>query len=188
MFIEGKKAPPAAQVYREALRRAPELMRTPPWDERDAYFGNDAEQWARMLEGDFYRMTREQFEAADEIAMAVLRVCLRRRHQHLRQAPHHRPGPRPQPRPGAHGPVAGAGDQDLDALEGELRDAGGYFNVTYELLQDPERSRRVAGILRKFPLPYDRICGIIQEGFRLAELTVPALPPVIRRGGFVFAA
>ncbi|MGI6201491.1 MAG: helix-turn-helix transcriptional regulator [Christensenellales bacterium] len=169
VFIEGKKqAPPVAQVYREALRRAPELMRTPPWDEHDAYFGNDAfEQWARMLEGDFYRMTREQFEAADEIAKwryYCVYVCVVATNIYAKRHTTDRAlALNPDLAPMA--PLLERAYQDLDALEGELRDAGGDFNVTYELLQDPERSRRVAGILRKFPAVYDRICGIIQEGF-----------------------
>lgn len=70
VFIgEKKEVPPVAEVYRNALKIAPQLMRTAPYDNQDVYFGNDAfEQWANMLEGNFYRMTREEYDATNTIA------------------------------------------------------------------------------------------------------------------------
>ncbi len=167
VFVEEKcTAPPIAQVYRDALKRSGELMHTPPYDSNDVYFGNDAFlQWARMLENGFYRMTKEEYERANAIAnwrYYCIYVCMlatnifSKRHTTDRAL---------QLNPSL-APLAPLLDREytvLAGLEEELKAAGGYFNVTYEILQDEEKCRGIARILRKFPPVFDRICGIIQQ-------------------------
>lgn len=168
VFIEEKKeAPPVAQVYRQALGRAPELMRTAPWDEGDAHFGNDAfEQWARMLEGGFYRMPREAFDAADQLAKwryYCVYICIIATNIYAKRHTTDR-AIRLNPDLAPMAPLLEREYQALEALEDELRAAGGDFNVTYEVLQNAQACARIAGILRKFPAVHDRICEIIEDG------------------------
>ena len=55
----------------------------------------------------------------------------------------------------------------LECIEQELREAGGDFNITYETLQDAEKRKEIAGIMRKFPHAFNQICDIIQKGFAI---------------------
>lgn len=163
---EKKKAPPVAQAYREALRAAPELMRTQPCDGGEVFFGSDAfEQWARMLEGGFYRMTREEYEESNAIASwryYCVYVCnlatniYSKRHTIDRAI-------RLNPDLAPLAPLLAREYQALDGLEQELQAAGGGFNVTYETLQNPDRCREIARILRKFPPVFDRICSLLEH-------------------------
>lgn len=62
VFIEGKKEafPAIAESYKKALMDAPRLIRTLSNQSNDVFFGNDAfEQWANMLESDFYHMLKK---------------------------------------------------------------------------------------------------------------------------------
>jgi AraC-like DNA-binding protein len=71
VFIGDKKDPPSlAEAYKTALLNAPGLMKSPPSDAGDVFFGNDAfEQWARMLESGFFsRMPKDEFDAFNNIA------------------------------------------------------------------------------------------------------------------------
>ena len=167
VFVGDRKpAPPVAQVYRDALQRASGLMHTPPYDEHDVYFGNDAfAQWAQMLEGDFYRMTKAEYERANAIAnwrYYCIYVCViatnifSRRHTTDRAI---------QLNPDL-APLAPLLDQEykaLEAIEEELKSKGGYFNINYEILQDADKRREIAGVIRKFPAVFDRICSLLEQ-------------------------
>ncbi len=165
---EKKEAPPVAQVYRDALRLAPGLMRTPPCDDHDVYFGNDAfEQWARMLESGFYRMTKEEYEATNAIASwwyYCIYVCIIATNIYSKQHTTDR-AIRLNPDLASLAPILDQEYRALDAIEKELQAAGGDFNVTYEVLQDAGKCNEIARILRKFPAVQDRICEIIERGF-----------------------
>lgn len=168
VFIEDKKeAPPVAQVYRNALSIAPELMRTPPGGNHEVYFGNDAfEQWARMLESGFYHMTREEYEAANELASwqyYCVYICIIATNIFSKQYTTDR-AIRLNPDLASLAPLLDQAYRELEDIEKELRAAGGDFNVTYAILQDDEKCKEIAGILRKFPVVYDRICDIIECG------------------------
>lgn len=54
----------------------------------------------------------------------------------------------------------------LDNIERELKAAGGDFNVTYEVLQDTEKCKEIARIMRKFPPVFTRISDIIRQGIK----------------------
>lgn len=164
---EKKEAPPVAQVYRDALRIAPELMRTPPLDSHDVYFGNGAfEQWARMLESGFYHMTKEEYEATNAIASwryYCIYICIiatnifSKRHTTDRAV-------RLNPDLASLAPLLDREYKALDGIEKELQAAGGDFNVTYEVLQDAGKCKELARIMRKFPVVFTRISEIIERG------------------------
>ena len=168
VFIEGKKeAPTIAQVYRNALRIAPELMRTVPCDNDDVYFGNDAfEQWARALESDFYRITKEEYEATNAIAnwrYYCIYICIIATNIYSKQHTTDR-AIRLNPDLASLAPLLDREYQALDDIEKELKAAGGDFNVTYEVFQDAEARKEIARIMRKFPVVFNRICDVIERG------------------------
>jgi len=51
----------------------------------------------------------------------------------------------------------------LSELENRLKEVNGYFNVSYEVLQDPVKRKEIAGIIRSFCAVYARICDIIES-------------------------
>ena len=167
VFIEDKKeAPPIAEAYRRALMDAPRLMRTPPCPSGDVFFGNDAfGMWADMLEGDFYRMSKEEFEAHNAIAQwhyYCVYICIIATNIFSKQ---HTTDRAIEMNPGLAGiaPMLDTEYKALEELEGRLREAGGDFNVSYEVLQDADKCREIAGIIRQFPGVYARICSIIEQ-------------------------
>lgn len=170
VFIEEKKeAPPIAEVYRNALKTAPELMRTPPYDNHDVYFGNDAfEQWARMLESDFYHMTKEEYDATNAIAnwrYYCVYICIIATNIFSKQNSTDR-AIRLNPDLSLLAPLLDQEYKALDDIEKELQTADGDFNVTYEALQDAEKCKEIARIMKKFPVVYNRICEIIERGVK----------------------
>jgi len=52
----------------------------------------------------------------------------------------------------------------LDELENQLKEAGGDFNVSYEVLQDTMKCQKIARIMKRFPDVYSRICDVIEYG------------------------
>jgi len=167
VFIEAKKeAPPIAEAYRKALIDVPRLMRTPPCPSGDVFFGNDAfEQWANMLESDFYRMSKEEFEANNSIAQwryYCVYICIiatnifSKRHTTDRAI---------QMNPDLAGiaPLLDKEYKTLEKLETRLKEAGGYFDVSYEVLQDAAKCKEIAHILCQFVKTYTRICGIVEQ-------------------------
>ncbi len=129
VFIgEKQTAPPVAQAYRNALKSVPGWLHTPPAG--DVYFGNDAfEQWARMLETGFYRMTKAEYEGDQrhrQLAV-LLHLYLHHRYQHLLQAAYHRPGTELKPRPGAPSPVARAGVSGVGCVGAGTKSRPGRF-------------------------------------------------------------
>ena len=168
VFIEEKKeAPPIAEVYRNALKIAPALMRTPTYDNNDVYFGNDAfEQWARMLEGDFYRMTKEEYDATNAIAnwrYYCIYICIIATNIYSKQFSTDR-AIELNPDLASLAPLLEQEYMHLKDIEDELKTADGYFNVTYEIWQDAEKCKDIARIMRKFPAVFNRICEIIEQG------------------------
>lgn len=167
VFIEEKKeAPPIAEVYRRALLNAPQLMRTPPNQSGDVFFGNDAfEQWARMLESDFYHMTREEYEAVNAIASwryYCVYICIIATNIYSKLHTTDR-AIRLNPDLASLAPLLEQEYKALEDIERELQAAGGDFNVTYEVLQDTEKCKEIARIMRKFPVVFNRICDIIEH-------------------------
>ncbi len=165
---EKKEAPSVAEVYRNALRIAPALMRTPPCDNNEIFFGNDAfEQWARMLESGFYRMTKEEYEATNAIASwwyYCIYICIIATNIFSKRNSTDR-AIQLNPDLASLAPLLDQEYQALESIEKELQAAGGDFNVTYEVLQDAGKCKEIARILRKFPVVYRRICEIIESGF-----------------------
>ena len=168
VFIGGKKeAPPIAEAYRRALLDALRLMRTPPDPAGDVFFGGDAFiKWADMLESGFYTMSREAYDAHNSIASwkyYCIYICIlatnifSKRHTTDRAL-------EMNPDLAWLAPLLEAENARLAELEEQLKAAGGDFNVSYEALQDPERCREIAGILRRFPEELERICEILERG------------------------
>ncbi len=169
VFIEGKKeALPIAEAYRNALRIAPELMRTPPYDNHDVHFGNDAfEQWASMLENGFYRMTKAEFDATNGIAgwrYYCIYNCIIATNIFSKQHAVDR-AIRLNPDLASLTPLLDKEYKALDDIDKELQAVDRHFNVPYEVLQDSEKCKEIARILRKFPVVFDRICEIIDRKF-----------------------
>jgi hypothetical protein len=50
----------------------------------------------------------------------------------------------------------------LNELENQLKEAGGYFNISYEFLEDPMKCQKIARIMKQFPDVYSRICDVIE--------------------------
>ena len=165
VFIEGKKkAPPVAEVYRKALRDAPRLMRTPPGQNGEVFFGNDAfEQWAKMLEDDFYRMMPRGFNDISLWRYYNVYICIiatniySKRHTTDRAI-------QMNPELTYMAPLLDQEYKALDELENQLKEAGGDFNVSYEVLQDRMKCQKIARIMRRFPDVYSRICDVIEYG------------------------
>jgi AraC-like DNA-binding protein len=168
VFIKDKKkAPLIADAYRKALMDAPKLMRTPPSQTSDVFFGNDAfEQWANMLEGDFYLMTKEEYDARNAIAnwrYYCVYICIIATNifskQHTTDL-----AIRLNPDLAPLGPLLDQEYKELNKLENLLKEAGGDFNISYEVLQNAEKRKEIACILREFPKVYRRICDIVEHG------------------------
>ena len=168
VFLEGKReAPPIAEAYRKALMDAPALMRTSPNADGDVFFGNDAfNQWADTLESYFYRMTKEEYESHNSIAQWKyynVYICIiatnifSKRHTTDRAI-------QMNPSLAAIAPLLEKEYKVLDDLENQLKEAGGDFNIAYEVLQDAAKCREIARIMRLFPEVYTRICEIIERG------------------------
>jgi AraC-like DNA-binding protein len=165
VFIEGKKkAPPVAEVYRKALMDAPQLMRTPPGQDGDVFFGNSAfEQWANMLENDFYRMKPEDFKDISLWRYYSVYICIiatniySKRHTTDRAI-------QMNPELTYMAPLLDQEYKALGELENQLKEAGGDFNVSYEILQDTMKCQKIARIMKRFPDVYSRICDAIEYG------------------------
>ena len=165
VFIEGKKeAPPIAEVYRSALINAPQLMRTPPNQNGDVFFGNDAfEQWANMLDNNFYQMKAEDFNGVIQwryycVYITIISTNIFSKINTTDRAI--------QMNPEFSG-IAQLLDKEYNALgelENQLKEAEGDFNVSYEVLQDVAKRKEIARIMRMFPKVYTRICDIIEHG------------------------
>lgn len=161
-----KEAPPLASVYRDALARAPILMQTPPCGDGHIYFGNPAfAQWADALEGDFYRMDKAEYEAADSIASwryYCVYVCILSTNIFAKQHTINR-AIRQNPDLAPLAPLIDREYLELQRLEQELHAASGGFNVTYEVLQDAQKSRQIAQIIRQFPNILEHVCAIFSQ-------------------------
>lgn len=171
VFIEGKKeTPPIAEVYRKALLDAPGLMRTPPNQNGDVFFGNDAfEQWATMLKGDFYAMTKEDYEAHNGIATWQyygVYICIIATNIFHKKDTTDR-AIQLNPDLCSIAPLLDEQQKALESLENLLREAGGYFDANYqissEIFYSPEKRKEIARIMRLFPEVYSRICNIIEQ-------------------------
>ena len=167
VFIENKKkAPSIADVYRKALMDAPALMRTPPSQAGDVFFGNDAfEQWGNMLEGDFYLMKREEWEERNNIRQwryYCVYICVIATNIFSKQHTTDR-AIKMNSELDRLAPLLDKEYKALDELKNRLKEAGGDFNVSYEVLQDAGKRKKIACILREFPKVYKRICDIIEQ-------------------------
>jgi AraC-like DNA-binding protein len=168
VFIKEKKeAPPIADAYKKALLEAPRLMQTPSSQTGDVFFGNDAfEQWANILEGDFYLMTKEEYDARNAIASwryYCVYICIIATNIFSKQHTTDR-AIRLNPDLASLIPLLDQEYKELDELENRLKEAGGDFNISYEVLQNAEKRKKIACILREFPKVYRRICDIIEHG------------------------
>ena len=163
VFIEEKKtALPIAEVYKNALLNAPKLMQTPP--DGNIFFGNDAfNKWAEMLEGDFYVMKPEEFEKGFGIWQRyTIYICIIATNIFHKKDTIDRAIKMNSDL--AHlTPLLDKEYKELNDLENKLREAEGEFNVTYEVLQDSAKRKKIAGILRQFPNVYSRIMEIINS-------------------------
>jgi len=164
VFIEDKKeAPSIAAAYRKALLDAPALMRTPPSQNGDVFFGNDAfEQWGNMLEGDFYQMKPEEFNSIRQWRYYCVYICIIATNIFTKQHTTDR-AIKMNPELAGLSALLDKEYKVLDKLENRLKEAGGDFNVSYEVLQDSEKRKKIACILREFPKVYRRICDIIEQ-------------------------
>ena len=169
VFIGEKEAsPPVEEAYRNALKSAPDWMRTPP--KESTFFGNDAfEEWAKALEGGtFYHMSREKYNAANAIAswryyciyVCVISTNIFSKQYTTDRAIHFNPDLAPL------APALAEEYQMLAKLEKRLQAAGGGFNITYETLQDKNKCKEIARILREFPVVNRRICDTIEQQFK----------------------
>jgi AraC-like DNA-binding protein len=165
VFIEGKKkTPPVAEVYRKALMDAPRLMRTPPGQNGDVFFGNDAfEQWANMLESDFYQMLLRGNNDISLWRYYNVYICIiatniySKRHTTDRAI-------QMNPELTDMAPLLDQEYKALDELENQLKEAGGDFNISYGVLEDPAKCQNIARIMRQFPDVYARISDVIEYG------------------------
>lgn len=165
VFIEGKKeAPPVAEVYRKALMEAPRLMRTPPGQRGELFFGNDAfEQWANMLESDFYRDLPKGYNDISLWRYYTVYICIIATNIYSKSLATDR-AIQMNPELANIAPLLEKEYKALDELESQLKAAGGDFNVSYEVLQDPMKCTEIARILRRFPEVHSRICDAIERG------------------------
>jgi len=167
VFIEGKKEAPAlAEVYRKAMLAAPQLMRTPPNQSGDVFFGNDAfEQWANTLEGDFYLMSKEDFEKSNSIAhwrYYCVYICIIATNIFSKQYTTDR-AIQMNPELAGIAPLLDNEYQKLGELEDRLKEIEGDFNVSYEVLQDAAKRKKIARVMRQYAEVYLRICNIIEH-------------------------
>lgn len=168
VFIERKKEafPTIAESYKKALMDAPRLIRTLSNQSNDVFFGNDAfEQWANMLESDFYHMSKKDFEASNSIASwryYCVYICIiatnifSKRHTTDRAI-------QMNPELASIAPLLDKEYRALDDLENQLKKVGGDFNISYEVLQDAAKCKEIACIMRQFSEVYLRICDIIEN-------------------------
>ena len=127
---------------------------------------NDAfEKWAQMLEGSFYHIPREEFEALNGIAhwhyycvyMCMVSTNIFSKRHTTDRALEMNP---------KLADIAHSLEREYKALkelEQKLEKAKGGFSVTYEVLQDAKQCKKIAGILRQFPEVYTRICRFIES-------------------------
>jgi AraC-like DNA-binding protein len=167
VFIEDKKeAPSVAEAYRKALMDAPALMRTPSSQTGAVFFGNDAfEQWGNMLEGDFYQMSPEEFSEFNNIRQwryYCVYICIIATNIFSKQHTTDR-AIKMNPELTGLAALLDTEYQALGELENRLKEAGGGFNVSYEVLQDAEKRKKIARIVREFPKVYRRIGDIIEQ-------------------------
>lgn len=167
VFIERKKeAPPIAEVYRDALMEAPRLMNTPPNQSDDVFFGNDAfEQWANMLESDFYRMSKEDYEASNSIASwryYCVYVCMIATNIFSKQYTTDRALQFNLDLKEII-PQLDNKYKELTQLGDRLKKGNGDFNINYNVLQDSKKCKEIAGILREYKDVYTSICDIIEN-------------------------
>lgn len=167
VFIEQKKVnPDIAYTYRKALMEVPNLMKTPPNQNQDVFFANDAfEQWANMLEDGFYHMSFEEYSKSNSICQwryYTVYICIIATNLYSKQFTTDRAF-QLNPDLAAKAYLFQRENQILINLENQLKDAGGDFNITYETLQDAKKCKRIAGILREFKTVNDRICNIIEQ-------------------------
>jgi len=115
---------------------------------------------------DFYRMTKEDFEASNSIAQwryYCVYICIiatniySKRHTTDRAI-------QLNPELTYMVPLLDQEYKALDELENQLKEAEGDFNVSYEVLQDMMKCQEIARILKQFPDVYSRICDVIENG------------------------
>lgn len=167
VFIGDKKdARPIAEEYKKALLNAPVLMKTQPSHDSDVFFGGDAfKQWANMLESDFYRMAKEDFEAFNSIARwryYGVYVCMLATNTFSKQYTTDR-AIQLNPDLAEIAPLLDKEYQVLKELERKLEEANGGFNIHYNVLQDAKERKEIAGILREYKQIYARICEVIEQ-------------------------
>ncbi len=164
VFVEDKKKePPVAEVYRKALLDAPRLMRTPPNQNGELFFGNDAfEQWASMLENDLYlNMPR----GSNDISLwryYNVYICIIATNTFSKRYTTDR-AIQMNPDLGYLSPLLDQEYKALEDLEKQLREVGGYFNISYEVLEDAMKRQKIAPIMRRFSDVYARICDVIEN-------------------------
>ena len=142
---------------------APRLMRTPP-QKGDVFFGNDAfEQWANMLENDFYRMKPEDFNDMCLWRYYNVYICIIATNIYSKRYTTDR-AIQMNPELTSMAPLLDQEYKALDELENQLKEAGGYFNISYEVLQDTMKCQTIARIMKRFPDVYSRICDVIEYG------------------------
>ena len=126
------------------------------------FFGNDAfNKWAEMLEGDFYEMTFGEFNKGFgiwqryNIYICIIATNIYHFRDMVGRVVRHNPELADSARllEEQHAVLAG--------LEEQLKAVEGNFNVSYEVLQNAEKRKTIASVLRKFPIVWGEICGII---------------------------
>ncbi len=168
VFIDGKKEvfPTIAEAYKKALLDAPRLIKTLPNQSNDVFFGMDAfEQWANMLESDFYHISKEDFEASNCIAswqyycvyICIIATNIYSKRHTTDRAMHM------NPELASIAPLLDKEYSALADLENHLKEVGGYFNINFEVLQDASRCKEIASVMRQFSEVYLRICDIIEN-------------------------
>jgi DNA polymerase/3'-5' exonuclease PolX len=136
-------------------------MQTPP--DGNVFFGNNAFiKWAEMLEGDFYTMSSEEFNKGFGIWQRyTIYICIIATNIfHYRDTVGRAITMNPELADIA--PLLEKEYKALDELENQLKGIGGDFNVTYEVLQDTAKCKKIARLMRQFPIIYTRICDIIE--------------------------
>jgi AraC-like DNA-binding protein len=158
-FIEAKKdTPPIAEVYRNALLNAPRLMQTP--SEKNIYFGAEAfRKWADCIEGDFYRTKPEEFHYWMHYGIMI---CITATNIFHKRDTTDR-AIQMNPDLARTAPLLDNEYKALCNIENRLKEAEGYFNVTFEVLQDPAKCKEIASIMRQIADVHARICDILKQ-------------------------
>jgi AraC-like DNA-binding protein len=157
VFIEEKKSiPPIAEVYKNALFNVPRLMATPPSD--GVYFGNAAfEKWAECIEGGHYKIPENKFDSWKHYCIYVCILATNagtKRNSVMRIL-------EMNPELNEIAPLLINEFQAFDKLGKELNELKGGFDINYETLQNDEKCKEIAQVLRKYPEVYTRICNIL---------------------------